>query len=209
MKNQQFSKCLFIGLLAIGISSQNILAQKSNSTTQSTSQTTPTNSQLGNYRNEKADQYIPLEAEKRQAINNDLQATVVELLELFHDAKQSHWNVRGPLYFPLHEALQEYSDLYLKYSDLLAERQLQIGSPADGRTDVIVQTANLPKFPAGFLTDKQVLEIMTERIFTIAKRVRQRIESTGKVGDEVTSNKFQDLSYELDKQVWQFRVHMQ
>ena len=133
----------------------------------------------------------------------------MELLELFHDAKQSHWNIRGPLYFSLHEALQEYSDSYLKYADLLAERQLQIGNPADGRTDVIVQTVNLPKFPAGFLSDKQVLEIMTERIFTVSKRVRQRIESTSKVGDEVTSNKFQDLSYELDKQVWQFRVHMQ
>ena len=91
----------------------------------------------------------------------------------------------------------------------MAERQLQIGSPFYGRTDVIVQTANLSKFPTGFLSDKQVLDIMTERIFTIEKRVRQRIESTGKVSDEVTSNKLQDLSYELDKQVWQFRVHMQ
>ena len=211
MKAQKFSKCLIIGFLAIGISSQSISAQKTgtSSTTQSSSPSTPTNSQLGNYRNEKADQYIPLETEKRQAINSDLQATVVELLELFHDAKQSHWNIRGPLYFSLHEALQEYSDLYLKYADLLAERQRQIGNPADGRTDIIVQTVNLPKFPEGYLSDKQVLEIMTERIFTVAKRVRQRVESTGKIGDEVTSNKFQDLSYELDKQVWQFRVHMQ
>ena len=211
MKTKKLNKYLIIGFLAIGFFSQSISAQKTGTTTttQSSSQSTPTNSQLGNYRNEKADQYIPLETEKRQVINSDLQATVVELLELFHDAKQSHWNIRGPLYFSLHEALQEYSDLYLKYADLLAERQLQIGNPADGRTDTIVQTVNLPNFPAGFLSDKQVLELMTERIFTVAKRVRQRIESTGKVGDEVTSNKFQDLSYELDKQVWQFRVHMQ
>jgi starvation-inducible DNA-binding protein len=166
-------------------------------------------SALGNYRNERADKWIPLESENRQAVNTDLQATVIELLELFHDAKQSHWNVRGPLYFPLHENLQEYADTYLKYADLLAERQLQMGMPADGRTETIVQTVNLPKFPGGFLSDRQVLEIMTERIYTIAKRVRQRIESTAKNGDEVTSNKFQDLSYELDKQVWQFRVHMQ
>ncbi len=177
--------------------------------TNTPSQGTPTGSQLGNYRNERADQWIPLEAEKRQAINADLQATVVELLELFHDAKQSHWNLRGPLYFPLHENLQEYADTYRKYADILAERQLQIGQPVDGRTETIVNTANLPKFPGGFLSDRQVLEIMTERIYTIAKRVRTRIESTGKNGDEVTSNKFQDLSYELDKQVWQFRVHMQ
>ncbi|GAB3575067.1 Dps family protein [Spirosoma luteolum] len=204
------------GALALVALTQPALAQNRRSSTPATP--TPTNqqpapqtgpSQLGNYRNERADGWIPLEADKRQAINADLQATVVELLELFHDAKQSHWNVRGPLYFPLHEALQEYADTYREQADLFAERQLQIGLPADGRTETIVATANLPKFPAGPLTDRQVLEIMTERIYTVAKRVRQRIESTGKNGDEVTSNKFQDLSYVLDKQVWQFRVHMQ
>ncbi len=166
-------------------------------------------SQLGNYRYEKADQFIPLEEKKRQAINVDLQATVVELLELYHDAKQSHWNLRGPLFFPLHEALDEYADTYLEFADLLAERQLQIGIAADGRTTTIVKTVDMPDFPGGFLTDQQVLQIMTERIFTVATRVRQRIESTQKNGDEVSSNKFQDLSYELDKQVWKFRVHMQ
>lgn len=58
---------------------------------------------------------------------------------------------------------------------------MQIGIPTDGRTETIVQTADLPKFPAGFLSDRQVLEIMTERIFTIAKRVRQRVESISKM----------------------------
>ncbi len=131
-------------------------AQAQNRRTSDTQQPAAS-SDLGNYRNERADQWVPLEMEKRQAINTDLQATVVELLELFHDAKQSHWNVRGPLYFPLHEALQEYADMYLAQADLLAERQLQIGLPADGRPETIVQTANLPKFPAGFLSDRQML----------------------------------------------------
>ncbi|WP_240699484.1 Dps family protein [Spirosoma sordidisoli] len=204
------------GLCALALMAQPVLAQnrRAADTNQpragaTTEPGAPSGSQLGNYRNERADAWIPLEQEKRQAINADLQATVVELLELFHDAKQSHWNLRGPLYFPLHENLQEYADTYRKFADLLAERQLQIGIPTDGRTSTIVETANLPKFPGGFLSDRQVLDIMTERIFTIAKRVRSRVESTAKNGDEVTSNKFQDLSYELDKQVWQFRVHMQ
>jgi starvation-inducible DNA-binding protein len=194
--------------LVAAFAGQSFAQNRTNGTNNTPPQNASSGSQLGNYRNDRADVWIPMEAEKRQAINADLQATVVELLELFHDAKQSHWNLRGPLYFPLHENLQEYADTYRKYADLLAERQLQIGLPADGRTSTIVETANLPKFPGGFLSDRQVLEIMTERIYTIAKRVRARVESTGK-NDEVTSNKFQDLSYELDKQVWQFRVHMQ
>lgn len=215
-QRKSLNVCVAGGLFALALVAQPVLAQNRRPgdtgqprTTTPTDQAGPSGSQLGNYRNERADQWIPLEPEKRQAINTDLQATVVELLELFHDAKQSHWNLRGPLYFPLHENLQEYADTYRKYADILAERQLQIGIPTDGRTETIVQTANLPKFPGGFLSDRQVLDIMTERIFTIARRVRQRIESTAKNGDEVTSNKFQDLSYELDKQVWQFRVHQQ
>ena len=223
-QRKTLAMCVASGLFALALAAQPALAQnrrngaanqpRTNAPTEQTNQPTtqpgtPTQGgQLGNYRNERADGWIPVEAEKRQAVNADLQATVVELLELFHDAKQSHWNLRGPLYFPLHENLQEYADTYRKFADLLAERQLQMGIPADGRTATIVETANLPKFPAGFLSDRQVLEIMTERIFTIAKRVRARVESTSKT-DEVTSNKFQDLSYELDKQVWQFRVHMQ
>lgn len=166
-------------------------------------------SQLGNYRNERVHDQIPLEAAKRQVSTTDLQAAVVELLELYHDAKQSHWNVRGPLYFPLHHALQEYAELCLRYTNILSERVLEIGNPVDGRVETIAQMANLPKFPGGYLSDRQVLDAMTERIYTVAKRVRGRIDSTAENGDGVTSNKFQDLSYELDKQVWQFRVHQQ
>jgi len=160
------------------------------------------------YRNPAADQLIPVEADKRKPVTDDLQATVVELLELFHDSKQSHWNLRGPLYLSLHEKLQENADEYRKYADLLAERVLQVGNPIDGRTSVVAATANLGELPGGYLTDKQVLTIMTERIAAVAKRVRQRIDHLSKV-DEVTSNQLQDLSYQLDKHVWQFRVHMQ
>jgi len=160
------------------------------------------------YRNPAADQLIPVEADKRKPVTDDLQATVAELLELFHESKQSHWNLRGPLYLPLHEQLQDNADAYRKYADILAERVLQVGSPVDGRTAVVAATANLGEFPGGYLSDKQVLILMTERITTVAKRVRQRIDHLSKV-DEVTSNQLQELSYELDKHVWQFRVHMQ
>ncbi|TPG72480.1 DNA starvation/stationary phase protection protein [Hymenobacter nivis] len=160
------------------------------------------------YRNPAADAQIPVEADKRQPVTDDLQATVAELLELFHDSKQCHWNLRGPLYLPLHEKLQENADEYRKYADILAERVLQVGHPIDGRTAVVAATANLGDMPGGYLTDKQVLILMTERITTVAKRVRQRIDHQSKI-DEVTSNQLQELSYALDKQVWQFRVHMQ
>lgn len=160
------------------------------------------------YRNPAADPLIPTEEAKRQPVTDDLQATVVELLELYHDSKQSHWNLRGPLYLSLHEQLQQNADEYLKYTDILAERVLEVGHPIDGRTSVVTATANLDGYPGGYLSDKQVLILMTERINTVAKRVRQRIEHLSKV-DETTSNLLQELSYTLDKHVWKFRVMQQ
>ncbi|CCH03496.1 DNA protection during starvation protein 2 (plasmid) [Fibrella aestuarina BUZ 2] len=167
--------------------------------------------QLGNYRNEQADQWVPFEAdkaEKKGMVTGLLQATVAELLELYHSTKQSHWNLRGPLYFPLHENLDEYATIQLNFTDRVAERALHIGSPIDGRTGVVAKTANLGDFPAGYLADRQVLALMTERIYAVATRIRQRIDQLSQV-DETTSNLLQELSYALDKQVWQLRVHMQ
>ena len=53
-----------------------------------------------------------------------------------------------------------------------------------------------------------MLELMTDRLTMVGPRVRQRILHQSQV-EEVTSNKLQDLSYELDQQVWQFRAHIQ
>ncbi len=163
-----------------------------------------------NYRNGRADNWMPFDADsadKKGMVVSLLQATVVELLELYHDAKQAHWNLHGPLYFPLYEKLDEYATVYLGFTDRVAERALQIGSPIDGRTDVVAETANLGKLPGGYLTDRYVLDLMTERIYTVAVRVRKRINELGGV-DETTANLLQELSYTLDKQVWQFRSHM-
>jgi starvation-inducible DNA-binding protein len=161
-----------------------------------------------NYRNPEADGRIAVEAQNRTAIVAEAQATVVELLDLYHTAKQAHWNIQGPLFLPVHEKLQACADTYLEYADVLAERILHVGFAADGRPATVVATADLEDVPAGFLTDKHVLELMTRRLTEVGQRVRQRILHLKSV-DEVTSNKLQDLSYELDKQVWQFRAHLQ
>jgi starvation-inducible DNA-binding protein len=56
-------------------------------------QNTPTSaSENGklDYRNPAADPLIPVEADKRKPITDDLQATVTELLALYHESKQAH-----------------------------------------------------------------------------------------------------------------------
>jgi len=112
------------------------------------------------------------------------------------------------LYLPLHELLDEYDEIYLNSADLVAERMLQIGINIDGRSETVAKTANLGTTPNGAISDKLVLDLMSEKVFQVSIRVRQRISKLAKI-DEVTSNLLQDLSYRPDKQVWQLRIHQQ
>jgi len=160
------------------------------------------------YRNEKADERIALEKDRRAEVAQELQAMTVELIELHHQAKQSHWNLTGPLYIQLHELLDEYDEIYLEYADKVAERMLHIGANVDGSSETVSKTANIGTIPKGPISDKQMLDLMSSHIFMVAVRVRQRIDKFGKL-DEVSSNLLQELSYKLDKQVWQLRVHQQ
>ncbi|WP_128544994.1 Dps family protein [Larkinella soli] len=165
-------------------------------------------SETGNYRNQQADQRVPIEDRARDAVATELQATTVELLELFHDTKQAHWNLRGPLYYQLHEALDGYADTILEFTDQVAERILHAGRPVDGRTDTVARTAELPKFPEGFLSDRQVLDLMSERINEVSTRLTDRIERLDEI-EKTSSNLLQEVKYALDKQVWQLRVTQQ
>jgi len=63
------------------------------------------------------------------------------------------------LYLPLHEKLQKNVDVYRKYADMLAERVLQVGNPADGRLSIIVGTANLSEFPAASSPTNRCLKL--------------------------------------------------
>ena len=167
-----------------------------------------TSAQNKDYRNEKADERISLEKDNRAAVATELQAMTVELIEMHHQAKQCHWNLKGPMYTSIHELLDVYDEVYLDYSDRVAERLLHIGAQVDGTAETTFKTANLGMIPKGAITDKQVLDLMSDHLYIMGVRIRQRITKLGKL-DEVSSNLLQDLSYKIDKQVWQLRVQQQ
>lgn len=136
-----------------------------------------------------------------------LQQVVVDLLSLFEDYKQLHWNLNGPLYLQLHEYYQEQADNYRLYADVFAERTLQLGYSIDGRHSTVAKTSNIPEPPAGYVTDNESLKLLIDRVTIFQKEVYQGIKDT-EDSDAPTSNKLQDLAYQVDKNLWQLRVHL-
>ncbi len=75
-----------------------------------------------------------LGAHQREEVGNQLQAMLVELIDLALVGKQLHWNVTGPLFRPLHEQLDELVDSWRQLSDIVAERAVALGYVPDGQS---------------------------------------------------------------------------
>ena len=144
----------------------------------------------------------------RQKTAKITQQMTVDLLALFNEYKQAHWNVNGAIYLPLHEFYQQQADYYRGQADIFAERTLSAGYSVDGRYSTIAKTSKIPEFPAGYVTDNESIKLLIERVTVLQKEVYAYLKETEE-SDPPTSNKLQDLAYAVDKNLWQLRIHLQ
>ena len=153
------------------------------------------------------DSYPLTDDADRQKTTQLLQQLTVDLLALFNQYKEAHWDLNGPLYLPLHEYYQEQADFYRGQADILAERILHLGYSVDGRYATIARTTTIPEFPAGYITDNESIKLLVDRVTVLQKEVYRDIRETEQ-SDPPTSNNLQDLAYEVDKNLWQLRIHL-
>ena len=76
-----------------------------------------------------------LDEHRRREIGDELQATLIELIDLSLIGKQLHWNFFGRPFKPLHEHLDELVDTWRELSDNVAERRSRSASRPMVRLD--------------------------------------------------------------------------
>ncbi len=135
------------------------------------------------------------------------QQLTVDLLATFNNYKEAHWNLNGPLYLVLHEFYQAQADYYRMEADVFAERALHMGVSVDGRYTTIVKTTKIPGMLPGFITDNESLQANIDRVTILQKEIYADIDLLEK-SDPTTANKLQDLAYQVDKNLWQLRIHL-
>ncbi|MCM3695450.1 DNA starvation/stationary phase protection protein [Microbacterium oleivorans] len=99
-----------------------------------------------------------------QKLSDNLQAVLVDLLELSIQGKQAHWNVVGKNFRDTHLQLDEIIDAAREFSDTVAERMRALHAVPDGRSDTVAETTTLPEFPHGEVLTSDVIDLVTERL---------------------------------------------
>jgi starvation-inducible DNA-binding protein len=102
----------------------------------------------------------------------NLQRILVDLIELHLQGKQAHWNVIGTNFRDLHLQLDELVDFAREGSDVIAERMRALDAVPDGRSDTVVATTSLPRFPANEHNTAEVVDRITARIYAAVDTLR-------------------------------------
>src|SRR4051812_7151167 len=145
-----------------------------------------------------------LAAHARDETGNLLQLTLVELIALSLIGKQLHWNIRGHGFRDFHLHLDELVDEWRELSDVVAERAVALGIPADGRAPTVAEQSQLSPVEPGPTDVPTAIRELASRVATVDERVRERMDRLGEI-DLVSQDVLVDVARALEKQLWMIR----
>lgn len=122
-----------------------------------------------------------LSEHERHEVANQLQATLVDLIDLALVGKQLHWNVVGSHFRSLHLMLDELIDSWRLLSDTVAERVTALGIAPDGRAATVASDSEIKTIHDGAIKDSEVISGLTERLATAIGKLNERVERVGEI----------------------------
>jgi len=148
-----------------------------------------------------------LGAHEREEIGRELQAMLLELIDLSLLGKQLHWSVVGPLFRPLHLYLDELIDSWRDLADTVAERAVTVGFWPDGQAAAVAAGSQVAKVERGALEDRRLLRELVKRVGEVAERARERMDRLAEL-DSASEDVLVGVVRALEEQLWMIRAQL-
>jgi starvation-inducible DNA-binding protein len=150
-----------------------------------------------------------LSAKARAKVTTLLNARLADALDLQMQAKQAHWNVKGPQFIALHELFDKLAAEIDGHVDEMAERITALGGIAEGTVQAVAGRTRLDAYPLDIAEGRAHLDALAAAYARFAKSVRKAIDEADKAGDADTSDLFTGISRSADKGLWLLEAHLQ
>jgi len=146
---------------------------------------------------------------KREQLAALLNARLADTLDLASQAKQAHWNVKGPSFIALHKLFDDVVEDLREYADEIAERAVQLGGVAMGTARLAAERSSLPEYPHDISSGRDHVEALSTALGRYGASVRAAIERAEELGDAGTADLFTQVSRGVDKWLWFVEAHAQ
>ena len=138
-----------------------------------------------------------------------LQQRLADSIDLMIQAKQAHWNVKGPGFFALHQLFDKLAEDAEAYVDLIAERIVQLGGTAEGTLRVAAKKTSLPEYPLTIASGRKHIAALSLTLSVFGKLTRKTIYRANELKDADTADIFTEISRGADKYLWFVEAHAQ
>ena len=144
----------------------------------------------------------------RKRIAAILNVRLADAIDLQLQAKQAHWNVKGPQFIALHELFDQVASGAAVSVDLLAERAVQLGAVAEGTVQIVAERSSLKPYPIEISDGRAHVEALANALAEVAARTRAAIDECGQIGDQDSADVFTEVSRSVDKHLWFVEAHL-
>jgi len=138
-----------------------------------------------------------------------LNQQLADALDLALQAKQAHWNVKGPNFIALHELFDEAVEELFEHADDLAERAVELGGTALGTARIAAKTSRLSEYPLDAHSGRDPVEALSAAMARFGASARAGIDAASTLPDADTADLFTEISRGVDKLLWKVEAHAQ
>ncbi len=146
--------------------------------------------------------------DRRVAVVALLNAQLADVIDLGLQAKQAHWNVKGPQFAALHALFDDVRETLDGFADELAERAVVLGGVAQGTLQVLAKDSRLAAYPLEALDGAEHVWALVAALARVTQTSREAIRAAEKTGDAVTVDVFTEVARGLDALLWKVEAHV-
>lgn len=152
---------------------------------------------------------IDIAKETREKVIGLLNQSLADAIDLKTQAKQAHWNVKGPSFIALHELFDQVAAEMDTHVDDLAERVTALGGVAMGTVRIAAERSSLAEYPHEISDGAAHVDALSTAMADFGKKVRANIDETDELGDKDTADIYTGVSKSVDKLLWFVEAHNQ
>src|ERR1700760_2868878 len=124
-----------------------------------------------------------LPASVRTPLVSLLNSRLADAIDLGTQAKQAHWNVKGPNFIALHELFDQIAEHIEDHIDTLAERITALGGIAHGTITTVAGATPPPRYPEHITDGIEHVDALSSAVAHFGAKVRKAIDESARAGD--------------------------
>ena len=153
--------------------------------------------------------HVALSDDVKKQVTQAMAAPLAEALDLYSQAKFAHWNVKGDNFYQLHLVFDHVAKVIGKQVDPIAERITQLGGVANGTVRQASCTSTIPEYDVDAIVGMDHVRALAGSLGHYAKTLRDASSKIDDIGDEPTSDFFNQLIVDAEEQLYFLESHLE